>query len=226
MSVQIPRDWTFKSVEIADGFDAHVREQLPWYDLTTGIITHVARHYIPQGGRVYDIGASTGNVGRAIGNTLDARNATLYAIESSKEMCEKYQGGGTIVHADAMEYEFQQFDFCVCFLVLMFLPPSQRANLLRRLMNVMNEGGAILIFDKCQSVGGYPSTIMQRLTLAGKITAGANPSNVIAKELSLAGAQRPLAPSEIPQTAIEVFRFGEFAGWLIEGAYPNNKNIS
>ena len=89
MSVQIPRDWTFKSVEIADAFDSHVREQLPWYDLTTGIITHVARHYIPQGGKVYDIGASTGNVGRAIADTLEARNATLYAIESSKEMCEK-----------------------------------------------------------------------------------------------------------------------------------------
>jgi tRNA (cmo5U34)-methyltransferase len=223
MSVQIPRDWTFKSVEIADAFDAHVREQLPWYDLTTGIITHVARHYIPQGGKVYDIGASTGNVGRAIADTLEARNATLYAIESSKEMCEKYQGGGTIVHADATEYEFEPFDFCVCFLVLMFLSPAQRANLLCRLLNVINKGGAILIFDKCQSVGGYPSTIMQRLTLAGKITAGANPSDVIAKELSLAGAQRPLAPSEIPQTAIEVFRFGEFAGWLIEAAYPNNK---
>ena len=223
MSVQIPRDWTFKSVEIADAFDSHVREQLPWYDLTTAIVGHVARHYVPQGGKVYDIGASTGNVGRAIADTLEARNATLCAIESSKEMCEKYQGVGTIVHADATEYEFEPFDFCVCFLVLMFLSPSQRANLLRRLLNVVNKGGAILIFDKCQSVGGYPSTIMQRLTLAGKITAGANPSDVIAKELSLAGAQRPLAPSEIPQTAIEIFRFGEFAGWLIEGAYPNNK---
>jgi tRNA (cmo5U34)-methyltransferase len=64
--------------------------------------------------------------------------------------------------------------------------------------------------------------MMQRLTLAGKISAGASPSDVIAKELSLAGSQRPLAASEIPATAIEIFRFGEFAGWLIEGAYPDN----
>ena len=222
MSMQIPRDWTFKSVEIADSFDAHVREQLPWYDLTTGIIAHVARHYIPQGGTVYDIGASTGNVDRAISGTLNARNATLYAIESSKEMCEKYKGAGTIIYADATTYEFKPFDFCVCFLVLMFLSPSQRADLLCRLQRVLNAGGAILIFDKCQSLGGYPSTIMQRLTLAGKISAGASAADVIAKELSLAGAQRPLAPSEIPKTAIEIFRFGEFAGWLIEGAYPDN----
>jgi tRNA (cmo5U34)-methyltransferase len=222
MSMQIPRDWTFKSVEIADSFDAHVREQLPWYDLTTAIVSHVARHYITQGGNVYDIGASTGNIGRAISDVLVSRNATLTAIESSKEMCEKYIGPGTVVHADATEFNYKGFDLCVCFLVLMFLPPWKRAELIRRLRRVVNSGGAILIFDKCQSVGGYSSTIMQRLTLAGKISAGASPADVIAKELSLAGAQRPLAPCEIPLAAIEVFRFGEFAGWLIEGAYTDN----
>jgi tRNA (cmo5U34)-methyltransferase len=223
MSVQIPRDWTFKSVEIADAFDAHVREQLPWYDLTTAMVGHVARHYVTQNGNVYDVGASTGNVGRAISDVLAARNATLTAIEASKEMCDKYVGPGTVVCADATDFDYKGFDLCVCFLVLMFLTPRQRAELIRRLRRVVNSGGAILIFDKCQSVGGYPSTIMQRLTLAGKISAGASPADVIAKELSLAGAQRPLAPCEIPSSAIEVFRFGEFAGWLIEGAYPDNK---
>jgi len=221
--VQIPRDWTFKSVEIADAFDAHVREQLPWYDLTTAIVAHVARHYIPHGGNVYDIGASTGNVGRAISDVLISRNATFTAIEASKEMCDKYIGPKTIICADATKFDYKNFDLCVCFLVLMFLTPMERSELLRKLRRVLNLGGAILIFDKCQPVGGYASTVMQRLTLAGKISAGAIPMDVIAKELSLAGAQRPLAVSEIPHTAIEVFRFGEFAGWLIEGAYPDNK---
>ncbi|WP_321900045.1 hypothetical protein, partial [Paraburkholderia heleia] len=44
---------------------AHVHEQLPWYDLATETVVHFARHYIPNGGRVYDIGCATGNVGRA-----------------------------------------------------------------------------------------------------------------------------------------------------------------
>ena len=43
----IPREWTFESAAIASGFNAHVREQLPWYDMVTGAITHIARHYIP-----------------------------------------------------------------------------------------------------------------------------------------------------------------------------------
>jgi tRNA (cmo5U34)-methyltransferase len=82
-------------------------------------------------------------------------------------------------------------------------------------------GGAIVVFDKCQPVTGYPATVMQRLTLAGKVSAGVDSREIIAKELSLAGAQRPIAPSELPRGAVEIFRFGEFAGWLIEGAYPD-----
>lgn len=118
---QIPRDWTFKTSGVANHFDRHVREQLPWYELTTGVIAHVARHYIPEGGLVYDIGASTGNV----------------------------------------------------------------------------------------------ATVLWRLALAGKVAAGADARDVIAKELSLSGVQRPLHPDELTG-AVEIFRFGDFAGWIIE----------
>lgn len=37
------------------------------------------------------------------------------------------------------------------------------------------------------------------------------------KELSLSGVQRPLYKGELGSDAVEVFRFGDFAGWLIEG---------
>lgn len=40
---------------------------------------------------------------------------------------------------------------------------------------------------------------------------------IVAKELSLAGVQRPLRRTEIPERAVEIFRFGDFAGWISEG---------
>ena len=57
---------------------------------------------------------------------------------------------------------------------------------------------------------------MSRLALAGKIENGANARDVIDKELSLSGVQRPLDPAELGD-AVEFFRFGDFAGWIIEG---------
>ena len=42
--MDIPTNWTFETSGVAKGFDRHVREQLPWYDLATNAILHVARH--------------------------------------------------------------------------------------------------------------------------------------------------------------------------------------
>ena len=213
--MQIPTDWTFKRADIAQGFDKHVREQLPWYDLTTGVIAHVARHYIPNEGLVYDIGASTGNVGRALNDTLEARQATFIPIDSSEEMAAIYGGPGSIIVADAATFDFQPFDLAVMFLSLMFIPPSTRCEFLFNLRNKIKPGGAVVVFDKCIPASGYPATVLWRLALAGKAAAGVDAKDILAKELSLSGVQRPIDPKEI-QPATEIFRFGDFAGWIIE----------
>jgi tRNA (cmo5U34)-methyltransferase len=211
----IPAEWTFKDGKIAAGFDRHVREQLPWYDLATTAVAHIARHYVPQGGRVYDLGASTGNIGRALQPTLTSRNAVFVPIEESEEMCAKYSGPGTVLCQDICTVPFQPFDLGVAFLTLMFIPVARRCHLLDALRSLLRPGGALIIFDKTNPAPGYTAAITWRLTLAAKLAAGADPAEVLAKELSLAGIQRPLSPSELPG-AVEVFRFGDFCGWVIE----------
>lgn len=213
----IPTNWTFKDDAIAAGFERHVREQLPWYDLATGAVAHVARHYIPEGGTVYDLGASTGNIGRALAPTLDARHAKLIPIEASQEMAERYTGPqrGRMIVGDIREVAYEPFDLAVAFLTLMFLPVSSRPALLRKLVEKRRPGGAIVILDKTEAARGYAATVVWRLALAGKVAAGVPPEEIIAKELSLGGVQRPLDPAVLGPEALEFFRFGEFAGWLI-----------
>ena len=216
--MEIPREWTFERKEIAEGFDRHVREQLPFYDMTTGAIAHIARHYIPERGLVYDVGASTGNIGNAIAPILDKRKATLVPIESSAEMCELYAGPqrGRLVQADALDYDFEEFDLAICFLVMMFFPVAKREAFIDELREKVKPGGAIIVFDKTEAVTGYPATILMRLAFAGKLSAGVEADEIIAKELSLGGIQRPIDPG-ILGDAVEWFRFGDFAGWIIEG---------
>lgn len=213
-------DWTFQREDIARDFDAHVREQLPWYDLATGAVAHIARHYIPEGGLVYDVGASTGNIGRSLAETLVARRARLVAIESSPDMARQYRGPGELVEADALTFPFEEFDVAIVFLVLMFLPAGRRKSFLRELCAKIRPGGVLIVFDKVTGPSGYLATVLHRLTIAGKVATGAAPAEIIAKELSLIGVQRPLgarfmefAVSPMPT---EVFRFGEFVGWVIE----------
>lgn len=211
-------DWTFRNHSVAKNFDSHVREQLPWYELATGIVSHVGRHYLPKNGTMYDIGASTGNVTRSLGREIETRKINAVSIDYSSEMKDRWDGVGKFVVMDATEFEYHPFDFAVCFLVLMFLSPTEQRDLVDKLVKKIKLGGALLIFDKTEAPTGYIGTVMHRLTLAGKVSNGASSDEIVAKEMSLAGIQRPINPQALltRHEAVEVFRFGEFAGWVIQ----------
>lgn len=218
-TTDIPAHWTFEDVGVASTFDAHVREQLPWYDLVTNAIVHIGRHYIPSGGHVYDIGASNGNIGRALNPVLDERGASLVAIEPSAAMVATYSGPGQVHEGSAEDYDFAGFDFAVAMLALMFLRPAEVRPLLTRLTGAMRPGGALVVVERTLPPPGYPSIVTSRLTLAAKAAGGATGDEIVAKELSLAGVQRPLDPALLLSLgAVEWFRFGDFAGYVLEGA--------
>lgn len=216
--MKIPKNWTFENKEVANNFDNHVREQLPWYDLATQSIVHIARHYIPQKGLVYDLGASIGNIGNSIKNILSDRQAEFIAIEKSKEMADIYQCDyGKLIVQDIKDYSYKNFDVCIAFLSLMFVEPKYRPELMENLYSNLNIGGAIIIFDKIESVGGYIGTINYRLTLAEKVKTVKDYKQIIDKELSLEGVQRPIKYELIEKFNPNLFfKFSDFVGYIIE----------
>lgn len=210
-------DWTFNDDALADDFDRYVRGQLPWYDLASNLLAHVGRHFIPEGGLVYDVGASTGNVGRVLAPTLEGRSARLIAVERSAEMARAYRAPGTLLQRDVRAVEFEPFDFGVSFLALMFLPPADRAEVLDRMKAACRPGGALFLLEKQTGPAGYAGTLMRRISLAAKVAQGESPESIIDKELSLVGVQRPFEWGE--ELGLELFRFGEFVGWLWQPNY-------
>jgi len=220
-SFPIPDVWTFDREDISSIFDKHVREELPWYDIVTRAIRQIARHYITEGGLVYDVGASTGNIGRAIGDIVTSRKARFIAVEKSKEMAKQYKAVGELLVQDALNVTFENADLIICYLILMFLGPEEKTKLTRKLMASLKDGGALVIVDKRVAENGYIGTVLSRLTLSEKLNSGVVPERIISKELSLAGVQRPMRPEDVPKNAVEFFRFGEFSGWIVE----NNKAI-
>lgn len=216
MGLQPPKNWTFKNHTVAEEFDNHVREQLPWYDLTTEAVVHIARHYIPENGVVYDFGASTGNIGNALRDILSTRNAKFIPIDNSEEMRAQYRGPGVLHISDIIGFIPEEFDVAICFLTLMFLPPAGQIKFLSDLRKQARPGGCIIIVDKEKAVRGYAATVLWRLALAFKRKAGVTAEEIIAKELSLSGVQRPISKDILGPDAVRFFKMGEFSGWFIE----------
>ena len=87
---------------------------------------------------------------------------------------------------------------------------------MKLLRNKCKLGGAIVVFDKLEPISGYPATIFYRLTLAGKKAAGTDANEIIEKELSLSGVQRPINEYQLGGDSHLWFKYGDFGGWLIE----------
>lgn len=218
------RSWTFETKEIAETFDSHVREQLPWYDMVTDSVAYIIRNYLPEHGTVVDIGASTGNLIDKIIPLVRERNGSIHAIEKSREMCNvmvsKYKKNREddigVTCADITTMEVPDCDVIVLFLTLMFVPVLYRESLIKRAIESCSTGGVIIIVDKIADHGGYFSTVLKRLTMHFKLQQGAKPEDVLTKEMSLAGVQIPIDPAILGEDAKQFFRMGEFAGWVIE----------
>jgi len=220
--------WTFETPEIAGSFDAHVREQLPWYDMVTDAVVYIARNYMPKGCVVTEIGASTGNMTKALLPIFDERDGNSYqAIEVSPPMCEIFNAN--IKHAlvqcweedilDMAEDNFDALDkshVTILFLTLMFIPVNEREDLMKMLISHSYKGGCIIVVDKVLDHGGYFATVLKRLGMQFKLQQGAKPEDVLKKEMSLAGVQIPIDPAILGADAKQFFRMGEFAGWVIE----------
>ena len=58
--------------------------------------------------------------------------------------------------------------------------------------------------------------VLRRLSMPWKVDTGTSASDIVRKELSLAGYQRPINPSILEEVGIRFFQIGEFSGWVIE----------
>ena len=218
--------WTFETPEIAADFDDHIREQLPWYDMVTDAVVYIARNYIPTKGCVItEIGASTGNMTKALLPTFSERHGYHYqAVEESKAMCEVFTENVTnplvtLFDADILDIDMDGFDtshVTILFLTLMFIPTEERESLIKALRSNSYKGGCIIVVDKVLDHGGYFGTVLKRLGMHFKLMQGAKPEDVLNKEMSLAGVQIPIDPAILGADAKEFFRMGEFVGWVIE----------
>lgn len=217
--IRIPSVWSFESKEVADGFDRHVRGQLPWYEMLSAACGYLAENYIFEGATVYELGASTGHFSRPLKECVEARRARYVPIEKSREMAANYSGIGGLIVADIRDIEFQKFSLCVSFLTLMFLPRSDRVKVIKKLADAVQIGGAILLVDKFEPPSGYPGILVNRLNAVLKDRITKLPrEEILSKEFSLCGYQIPIKYEELDGlglTKILFFKFGDFEGWLL-----------
>lgn len=217
--MKIGNSWTFQTDEVAGHFDEHVREQLPWYDMLSELVVLISRHYMSEKALCYDIGASTGNIGHRLRREILDRRIQWIGIDNAESMRKYYKAPGTLITTDATLFNYRSFDLAICFLSLMFMHPQARKELFSTLLEKIKPGGALIVVDKYEPNCGVLSLAFQRYVFQAKLQAGATADDVLRKELSLCGIQRPIPRNFFDEYGgVEFFRFGFFFGRIFEKA--------
>ncbi len=154
--IKKPTDFKF-GAGVANVFDDMVNRSVPYYGEMQRMIAELASNHAREGAQVYDLGCSTGTT--LVGmNTMVSNNVKFVGIDDSEEMLKKCRTkleevGFTreyeLVCADiSNKVEIVNADVVVLCLTLQFVRPMHRAQLLQRIYNGLNPGGALILVEK------------------------------------------------------------------------------
>jgi len=144
--------------QVARVFPDMIKRSVPGYSQILGMAGVIARRYVPEAGRVYDLGASLGAGTLSVAQQLTHLDEVdIIAVDNSEAMSQRCQQllDETLPQrsirtccADIRTLDFQPCDLILLNFTLQFLRPEDRQPLLDRLYAALRPGGALLLSEK------------------------------------------------------------------------------
>ncbi|SFX73361.1 carboxy-S-adenosyl-L-methionine synthase CmoA [Marinospirillum alkaliphilum] len=144
--------------QVVQVFPDMIKRSVPGYSQILGMAGVIARRYVPEAGRVYDLGASLGAATLSVAQQLDhLQQLELIAVDNSPAMSERCrsllaetlpQRPVEVVCADIRTLDYQPCDLILLNFTLQFLPPADRLPLMQRLFQALRPGGALILSEK------------------------------------------------------------------------------
>ena len=219
--------WTFGG-EVPAAFDVHVARSVPAYTDGQELIADLADQLVPPGGRVYDLGCSTGALTAQLCERLAPRRVEVIGVDREPGMTDRAQmrcaalPQARFETASLQELEFEPADMIVSYYTLQFVPLRSRSRVLARIHDALVPGGTFVLFEKVLA-----SSARNQATAAGayadwKRRQGFNDEEIAAKARSIRGVLAPLSPEENDAMLLEagfadimrIFRWVLFEGLI------------
>jgi tRNA (cmo5U34)-methyltransferase len=136
-------------------FDDMVKRSVPGYDAMIQMIGLLTRTYGKDNSNYYDLGASTGATTLALALNNKCANVHFIAIDNSEQMvsqCQKNLGDKVdnlkVICSDINDICIENSSIVVLNLTLQFIDINKRADLITKIYDGLNPGGALIISEK------------------------------------------------------------------------------
>ena len=193
-------NWKF-SGETVVNFNEHVKKSVPLYIKGHELTCNLSKFFVKNDSIVYEIGCSTGVLTNKLSDANNLKsNAQFIGIDVEKDMINyanlnlaDNKKNISFKHANINSVKLKKSDLVVCYYTIQFISPSERQQVIDKLFESLNWGGALIMFEKVRAPDARFQDIINTLYLNYKLDQGYSGENIISKMMSLKGILEPFS---------------------------------
>lgn len=190
--------WDFRG-DVVPRFDQHIERSVPFYREGHELVARISDFFVHDGSIVYDLGCATGTLSRLVADRHRDKRVMVVGIDWEADMVaharDRYAGEQQIEfrQEDIQIIEFEPTDFLITYYTIQFLRPSCRQEVVNRIYEALNWGGAFLLFEKVRGPDARFQDIATALYTDYKLDQGYSETEIINKSRSLKGVLEPFS---------------------------------
>ena len=200
-------DFTF--AHSPEGFDNHIDNSIRGYSNLLDDVVSFSRYFVEDHTKVVDIGCSTGKLTkRIIGNNPNREYAQYVGVELAGSFYDDLSDRYTEIRkdypwailewvkGDIINYEFRNCSLVTSLFTLQFMPKTKRQNMIEKIYDGLNEGGAFIFAEKliCESAFFQDLLTFNHYDYKRK---SFTPQEIMDKEVSLRDMLKPNTWNEL-----------------------------
>jgi tRNA (cmo5U34)-methyltransferase len=188
--------WTFGG-SVSQTFDSHVEKSVPLYREGHDLIAKLSDFFVQDDSVCYEIGCSTGELLKAVAARNEGKKARFVGIDPVEAMIqkakEKYGSMSNMEFqvGDARDFDYEPADMIMSYYTLQFVRPKFRQQLVDKIYQSLNWGGAFMLFEKVRGPDARFQDILTALYYDYKIDRGYDYEEILGKTRSLKGVLEP-----------------------------------
>lgn len=193
--------WKFNG-EVVSKFDEHVKKSVPLYAEGHNLICDLSSFFVKNSSIVYEIGCSTGTLSLKLAQHNKYKlGASFIGFDIEQDMVDFADKNLTKSKLDNINFyckdvtvtELEKSDLIVCYYTIQFIPPALRQQVIDKIYQSLNWGGALIMFEKVRASDARFQDIINTLYLDYKLQQGYSEENIIGKMMSLKGVLEPFS---------------------------------
>ena len=214
-------DWKF-SGNMVENFEQHVKKSVPLYDEGHELIIKLSDYFVKNDSLCYELGSSTGKLSYKLAKYHEFRDAKFVGVEIEEDMVVKadelYKNSNLSFVCDDMNYMvLEKADLIVSYYTIQFIHPKLRQQLIDKIYDSLNWGGAFIMYEKVRANDARFQDIITSLYIDYKLEQGYEAEEIIAKSRSLKGVLEPFST----EGNIEMLKRAGFVDILSVQKYMN-----